>query len=77
MIDQGDEMFTRTQPVLSRLDVVDSLARFREEWQACVDGESLIDVQANRVEVSAGMVKGFFPDLCESNTRVVKPAGEY
>ena len=34
-------------PRISRSDVVDSLALLRQEWQASIDGESLIDVQAS------------------------------
>jgi len=34
-------------PGISRSDVVGSLARPRQEWQASIDGESLIDVQAS------------------------------
>jgi hypothetical protein len=41
------KMLTQNNPVISRLDVIGSLAHLREEWQEAVDGESLIDVQAS------------------------------
>ena len=40
-------MLTQSNPVISRLDVIGSLARLREEWQEAVDGQSLIDVQGS------------------------------
>ena len=46
-------MLTRTKPGISRSDVVDSLALMRQEWQASIDGESLIDIQA-----SVGLLPG-------------------
>ena len=40
-------MVTSVRSEISRPEVVDSLARFRQEWQASVDGQSLMDVQAS------------------------------
>ena len=40
-------MLTQTETVIFRSDVIGSLARLRQEWQAAIDGESLIDVQAS------------------------------
>jgi hypothetical protein len=45
--DQEVNMFTHTRHAISRMDIVDSLAHLRQEWQETVDGESLIDVQAS------------------------------
>jgi len=41
------EMLIRTHPSISRSNVIDALARLRQEWEASIDGESLIDVQAS------------------------------
>lgn len=40
-------MATQTNSVISRSDTIASLARFRQEWQSSLNGQSLIDAQAS------------------------------